>query len=265
MALPPEILDKIFEHIPRNRGGRQTLIACALRTTWRTGPNQRRLLSSVLIHQDNYKRWTNGVVQSGSKACLFEHAHSVWHCPKFGLRVQDLPWDSRKYFLALPNPHSLALYSVRLERVRERTFRTSISAFHETLINTSLDIVTISLGALVILADYFPNITTLQLRSLGLEPDKGLVPSLSQPLQGRVYARSSHVDYLKFFNRFAKLDLECGELLIGSFFTRGALQISAKILKEELPIIASPVFSDRSRIHRRVCASAATGHGRCVT
>ena len=77
VTLPPEVMDKILEHIHVNGWKSPTLCACALVATWWTGPSQRRLFSSVKIHPNNYKRWMNGVVLSKSKAHLLGHVRSL--------------------------------------------------------------------------------------------------------------------------------------------------------------------------------------------
>ena len=189
VTLPPEILDKILEHIPPNREGRPTLIACAFVATWWTGPSQRCLFSSVRIDQDNYERWMNGVVLTGSKAHLLELARSLRHSHVLDYRMQDLAQDSGEYLSVLRNLHSLALVNVCVEHISEDGFRACFSAFRDTLTYPSLETFTTSFSAFVTLVDYFPNITTLRLRSFELEPDGGPVPSLSRPLRGKLYVR----------------------------------------------------------------------------
>ena len=68
-------------------------------------------------------------------------------------------------------------------------FVLDFSAFRDTLTYPSLETFTASFSAFVTLVDYFPNITTLRLRSFELEPDGGPVPSLSRPLRGKLYVR----------------------------------------------------------------------------
>ena len=87
--LPPEILDKILEHIPgtNRKERRRTLIACALMASWWTGPSQRCLFSSAEIHRGNYKQWIDGVFRSGSKDHLLGYVRLLcmafpWYGPK---------------------------------------------------------------------------------------------------------------------------------------------------------------------------------------
>ena len=236
MTLPPEILDKILEHIPANGDGRPTLIACALVATWWTGPSQRRLFSYVSIHGGNHQRWMSGVVLPGSKTHLLEYVRSLWHCRDAYTTIyqmQDLPQDSGKYLSALHNVHTLTLWNTKVEYVSEGGFSTYFSAFRETLTDLSLEIFTTSFSTFVTLVDFFPNITALQLHSLTLEPDEGPVPTLSRPLRGKAHLRDIPPE---FFNRFAKLDLEYEELVINSSRTEvsrleGAFQISANTVK----------------------------------
>ena len=236
--LPPEILDKILEHIPMGRQGRQTLIACALVATWWTEPSRRRLFSSVEIHENNYKRWTNSVVPSGSKARLLKYVRSLSHSRvpditiTYGMR--DLAGDSGEYLSALHNLQSLAMSVIRVEYTSGNPFHTCFSAFRETLTCLSLTNFTTSLGAFVALVDYFPNIKTLELCWPGLEPDEGPAPSLSRPLRGKLSIPSIIPNSLEFFDQFAKLDLECEELAIDPRFILDtevlecALRISTK-------------------------------------
>ena len=130
----------------------------------------------------------DGVARSGYKARLLGFFRSLAHqcCRRIGIKypIRDLAQDSGGYFSALHNVHNLALRNLRVEHISEDQFRICFSAFRKTLTDLSLRTIATSLGAFVTLVDYFPNITTLQLRSFVLEPD------------------------LEFFDRFAKLDLE---------------------------------------------------------
>ena len=243
MTLPPEVLDKILEHVPVTEG-RPTLIACSLVATWWTGPSQRRLFFSVSISGRNYQRWMNGVVLPESKSHLLEHVRSLWHCRgpdlKIAYRMRDLPHDSGEYFSALRNLRDLTLFNTRVERISEEGFRTCFSAFRETLTSLSLDTFPTTFSAFVTLVGYFPNIRTLQLRQFTLEPGGGQVPRLPQPLRGKAHIAhigASVADFALFFHRFAELDLEYEELVIDSScvmrkrFLVGALQISAGTVK----------------------------------
>ena len=240
MTLPPETLDKILERMSMYYEGLRTLITCALVATWWTGPSQRRLFSSVEIDDENYQRWTDGVVHSGPKSHLLEYFYSLLHCRGyFGIRyrMRDLPQGSAEYLSALRNLHSLTLSEIRVEHISEEGFHTCFSAFHETLKYLTLENFVTSFSAFVTLVDYFPNVTTLQLRSLTPEPDEGLVPSLSRPFRGKVLIRHYQSNFVDFLDRFAELDLEYEELVITSppfadtEFAESALQISPSTVK----------------------------------
>ena len=95
-----------------------------------------------------------------------------------------------------------------------------------------------SFDAFVALVNYFPNITALQLHMFTLEPDEGPVPTLSHPLRGKVSFHDVQVDWVEFFDRFAKLDLEYEELVISSYSIfsgrrplKSVLQTSATTIK----------------------------------
>ena len=236
VILPPEILDKVLENIPSDEGGQPTLIACALVATWWTGPSQRRLFSSVEIYEGNYQRWMDGVVLPRPKAHLLGYVRSLCHF--HGTELRDLAQESGEYLSALRNVHSLMLVNTWVKYVSEDNFRTCFSAFRETLTHLSLENFPTSFNTFVALVDYFPNITSLQLCSLQLEPDEGSVPSLSRPLRGKICLREVEAGHLEVFNRFAKLDLEYEEMVIDSFyftvgetFLESALQVSASTLK----------------------------------
>ena len=94
----------------------------------------------------------------------------------------------------------------------EGEFHTCFSAFRETLTSLSLDLIFITFSAFVTLVGYFPNITTLRLHSFMLIPDGRPVPSLSQPLRGKLRIYEVPEQSLEFFGRFAELDLEYEEL-----------------------------------------------------
>ena len=246
VALPPEMLDKILENIPANREGQLTLRACALAATWWKGPSQRRLFSSVSIRNENHQRWMDGVVHSGSKTHLIGYARSlqIFRGELFGTkyRMRDLPQDSGEYSSALSNIRSLMSTNIKVEHVGEEGFHTCFSAFRETLTFLFLEFFSTSFSAFVALVDYFPNITTLRLRSFDLEPDEEPVPTLSRPFRGKLYIQTTKPDpfELKFFGRLAKLNPEYEELAIdaGSLspdrrtrFVKSVLQISTSSVK----------------------------------
>jgi len=232
----------ILERVPESEEGRSTLMACALvATSWR-GPSQRRLFSSVLIDEYNYKSWMNCVVSSGYKAHLLKFVRSLTHWrdpnPKTKYPMENLPQDSGEYLSALPNIRTLKLYHIRIERISEEGFRTCFSAFRETLTALSLGTFDTSFSAFVTLVDYFPNITSLELGSIVLEPDEEPAPVLSRPLRGKVHVWGAHASRLEFLGRFVKLELEYDELVLDSFshlmetaFLERALQISASTVK----------------------------------
>ena len=234
----------VLEQIPTNEG-LQTLIACALVATWWTGPSQRLLFSSVAIYQGNYERWMNGVVRSGSKDRLLGYVRSMYHSsnpsPRTNepVRMRHLPGSSGEYLSALYNLCSLTLRIIVVEHIREEGFRTCFSAFRETLTYLSLTAFTTApFSAFVTLVDYFPNITTLELEPFVLRSDEGLVPSFSRPLRGKLRVCGGPADCLEPFNRFARLDLEHGELSFTSRFSvletkfpKNVLQINISTIK----------------------------------
>ena len=136
LTLPPEILDKILEHVFASRfEGERTLIACALVATWWTGPSQRLLFSSVVINGDNYWQWTNGVL-SGSETHLLEYARSLTYHrghSEVRYRMRDLLHDFGECFSALRSLHSLELYDTEIDCISQDQFHACFSAFHETL------------------------------------------------------------------------------------------------------------------------------------
>ena len=242
VTLPLEILDKILEQIPISNEGRRVLMACALVTTWWTGPSQRRLFSLVEVHEHNYERWMNGPVLSRSKTRLLGYVRSLRYSrvPHIGMEYQigDLKRDPGECFSALRNLRALTLAEVTVEHVGEEGFRTRFSAFRETLTRLSLYSFDMSFSAFVALVDYFPNITTLRLDLFEPEPDEGTVPSLSRPLRGKLHIHEVPHYRLEFHERFAELDLEYEELVISSSFfaaetefVKSALRISPSTVK----------------------------------
>ena len=198
-------MGKILEQIPTNREGRPTLVACALVATWWTGPSQRRLFSSVEVHEGNYQRWMNGVIISGPEAHLLEHVRSLRHfrspdAATTRYQMSDLAQDSGEYLSALRNLHSLEFYDTRVQHISEESFRTCFTAFRETLTYLFLNVFTTSFSAFATLVGHFTNLVTLRLGSFTLEPDGGPVPSLSRPLRGQFRVRQDQPDCLEFFN-----------------------------------------------------------------
>ena len=242
VTFPPKILDKVLQQIPTNREGQQTLIACALVATWWVRPSQRCLFSSVEIYGSNHKRWMKGVVLPGSKAHLLEHVRSLRYSRNPNYRMQDLAKDSGEYLSALRNLRSLTFFAIKVEHIGEDQLHACFSAFRETLTYLSLESFATSFSAFVTLVDYFPNITTLRLCSFVLEPDEGLVPSLSRPLRGKLHLRDLGADFLKFFDQFTKLDMEYEELVVGS----SSLSLTeTKLLEAALQICTNTVRSLR--------------------
>lgn len=241
ILLPPEILDVILGHVKVDRSMPRTLVACPLVASWWTGPSQRRIFSSVSIDEGNYRKWMNGVVRSGSKSRLLGYTRSLQYHrgPGFGVRyhMRDFPQDSGEYLPALHNLHSLELSRITVEHISEVGFPACFSAFRGTLACLSLNIFRTSFSAFVTLVDYFPNLRSLRLCSLLLEPDKGPVPPLSRPLRGKVHFRDIPARGVEFFDRFAKLDLEYEELIIDSTLSmktrvvESALQTSPSTVK----------------------------------
>ena len=269
MELPPEILDKILEHIPTDSEGQQTLIACALVATLWTGPSQRRLFSSVAISDGNHQRWMNSVVHPRPKIHLLQHVRSLHHHPgenNIGVRysIRNLPTDSGEYLSTLCGLRSLTLINHKIEPISEEGFHTCFLAFRETLTDLNLWIFSTSFSMFVILVDYFPNITTLQLGpKFSLKLDEGPTPPLSRPLRGKITIRDTNPSCLEFFNRLAKLDLEYEGLAIEycvgmeTKFLESLLQISASTVKYlRLPFILQREHPYRTSPSLRVLTQA---------
>ena len=150
--------------------------------------------------------------------------------------IPDLVQFPGEHLSALCNIHSLTLHDTSAEHVTKE-FPTCFSAFRETLTYLSLTDFATSFGAFVTLVGCFPNMTTLRVDSLKLEPDEGPVPQLSQPLRGEIRVHEFPGD-LEFFSRLSGLDLEYEKLVIVSthyhmvtIFLESALQISPNSVK----------------------------------
>jgi len=153
--------------------------------------------------------------------------------------MRDLLQDSMEYSSALHNIHTLTLVNIRVEHIADEGLHTCFSAFRETLTFLFLEFCSMSFSAFVNLVDYFPNITTLRLRTFDLEPDEEPVPTLSRPLRGKLYIKIDDLDCSEFFDRLAKLDSEYEGLAfeasisrdMAATFVDSALQISASTIK----------------------------------
>ena len=221
----------ILEHIPVDKEGRQTLVACALVAIRWTRPSQRRLFSSVWIGYGNYQRWMNGVVLSGSKSHLLKYILSFRHLSTRGFGIKDtmrtLPEVSGEYLSGLINIHTLELFQIRIQHISKGEFHTCFSAFRETLTYLTLEYFDTSFSAFVTLVDYFPNVTTLRLGSFSVIPDEGPVPPLSRPLRGTIRLGCSISRCAGFFDRLAKLDPEYEELVLLSPYCAGAVLVES--------------------------------------
>ena len=120
----PEILNKILGQIPANRGGIQTLIACALVVASWTRSSQRCLFSLAEFHDGICEQRMRSIVFSGSKTRL-EHVLLLRHSRGLNYRIPDLPRDSRSHFSA---PYSLMLSIIGVENVSEG-FRHSVGTY----------------------------------------------------------------------------------------------------------------------------------------
>ena len=84
-----------------------------------------------------------------------------------------------------------------------------------SLLSSPLDKIVTPLNTFVTLVGYFPNIATLELDSLIVEPDEGSILSLSWPLRGKKFdVHEVRINRLGFLNRFAWLDLGYEGLVI---------------------------------------------------
>lgn len=179
---------------------------------------------------------------SGSKDHLLGYVRSLshWCGDIIGLnwQMRGLSQECGGYFSALRNLQSLTLFNFKVEHIGEEGLRTYFSAFRETLTYLFLDMFSTPFSAFVALVDYFPNIRTLHLRLLVLEPDEGPIPTLSRPLRGKVHIGCVQVCCSEFSNLFSKLDLEYEELVVetpghfmGTEYLRSALQLSPSTVK----------------------------------
>jgi len=236
VILPPEILDGVLQHIPADREGGPTLIACALVATWWAGPSQRRLFSSVSVLDKNSQRWMNGVVHSRSKIRLLRYVRSLL-LERRGYPLENFPGDFRDSLPALRNLRTLSLGYITIEDMDGEAIHTCFSAFRETLTELSFGLVVTSFSTFVTLVGYFPNVTTLRLGSFTLTPDEGPVSPLPRPLRGKISIHDIHYHCQELVNRLAKLDLEYDELVIEPFSEMEAvvleslLQLSARTVK----------------------------------
>ena len=146
--------------------------------------------------------------------------------------MRHLAPDSGEYLSALHNIHTFTLAKTWIEPIGEDHLRTCFSAFRETITHLSFESIATSFSAFVTLVDYFPNIKTLGIDWLRLEPDEGPVPVLSRPLRGKLSLYDFRGGSLDFFSRFARLDLEYEELVISwSSFVYAGMQALEGVLK----------------------------------
>ena len=146
--------------------------------------------------------------------------------------MQKLAEDSGEYLSALHGVRSLGLYSISVGPISQEDLCNCFSAFSETLTDLTLSSFVTSFSGFVTLLDHFPSLTTLKFSGLTVRPDEGPVPPLSRPLRGKICLRFLHSDCVEFLNRFAKLDLEYEELVVGCLVPmESVLKLSTSTVK----------------------------------
>ena len=159
----------------------------------------------------------DSVVRPEANIRLLGFVRVLRHCPRSveTYPMQKLAEDSGEYLSAVHGVRSLELSRIEIGPISQEDLCNCFSAFSETLTDLTLEWFTMSFSAFVTLIDYFPNISTLKFSKFAVKPDEGPVPPLSRPFRGKICVGYASANCVEFFNRFAKLDLEYRELVIG--------------------------------------------------
>ena len=193
----------------------------------------------------------NSVVRPGVKTRLLGYVRSLKHHRRNPGTSNFYPMgklseDSGEYLSVLRSVRSLELHCIVIDPINQEDFSNCFSSFKETLTDLTLERFVTSFSTFVKLVGYFPIITTLKLAVFGVRPDEGPVPPLSRPLRGKICVGFARISCMEFFNRFAKLDLEYEELVIGS-------RMHVNPLESILRLSTSTVKYLRLKVEPREC------------
>lgn len=209
MSLPCELLDEILSYLPSD--DKQTFQNCSLVEKSWINPSRRRLFEWVYLQVATLQLWRDRIPPV---YCGFLH-HVRWliYAP------HDGPWSERyftilrDYFPFLHQLRRLHLDSACLPSAISRKIEI-FSAFRYTLSRLTLSSCDVTVGALVALINYFPNLNRLNLRHSRKIDDK-LIPPLSRPLLGQLYIAQTYED-LGLLDQLSGLGLVFDEILFNS-------------------------------------------------
>jgi len=211
MDLPPELLDEIISHVPSND---KTLRNCSLVARPWVYPSQKRIFKVIDI-------WRNSHLKSWLEAISPTNVDVLRHVCSLTCKIPST-LDSLH-----PPIDLLRDYSPSFRQLERLTFFTGIlpspaqigtySAFQHTLSHLSLWCCSVTATGLVILVNYFPNLTHLELADLSCMVDGQPTPPFFRPLQKLTITEFCTEDGLDFLDQLMGLRPQCDEVSIGVF------------------------------------------------
>ena len=184
MNLPQELLDEILSYLPPEDGqGRQSLANCSLVSKSWTNPNRRQLFKTADIREKSLQSWRNTMSPASHE--LFQHIRVLSYIT--GTKTWPSGWPPeyridilQDHLLCLHRLQHLSLFSMQIPSDISPKLEIS-SAFQYTLSRLSLNHCDITIGALVSLINYFPNLAHLDLYHQQTEESTIRIYSPSNP------------------------------------------------------------------------------------
>jgi hypothetical protein len=207
MQLPQELVCEIINHLPLPECCPADIRTCSLVTKSWVHPSQRRLFEDVNIDDWSLQLWLKNISPTNSE--LLGHVRSLSYTADLTrLRVGRLDSVLRDYLPSFCQLRHLKLSTISLLPQQIEVF----SAFRHTLEHISLSHGVVTIGGLITLINYIPNLTELELDTFGYHSGGfGPLPLLSRPLE-RLSVTGSTTYNLDLFDRLSGLGFSADEV-----------------------------------------------------
>ena len=211
MKLPPELVDEIIGHLPP--GDKRSLRNCSLVAKSWIFPSQKRLFGVVEITGENLRQWLDNI--SPTHIDLLGHVRHLLYreYPKGSIKQVHLSLhDYLPSFRCLSHfTLSFARTPLRLQQVQK------FSAFRYTLSEITLARCVVTKSSLVTLINYFPDLTSFDLRGLEYHKEHGQTPPLVRHHFRKLFANVWGEGSLGLVDELSKLGLRFEEVVISDF------------------------------------------------
>ena len=206
IELPQELIYEIISHLPKYYP--KCTRACSLVARSWTRPSQERLFEEVDIYERNLQSWLRNV--SPTNVELLGHVRSLSYIMNAVSRKTEPPHRAlRDYLPSFRQLRHLVLSApVPLLPQRIEIF----SAFQHTLLHISLSNSSVTIGALITVINYFPNLASLDLNSLHYDKEDGSIPPLLRPPPEKLSITEPSGYDLDIFDELSELGLRFNEL-----------------------------------------------------